>query len=119
MGDSRPGPAPLPPRLKQLLVYLFAGTRGAEMRARIVFLLAERPQNTNQLAEALGVDYKAVQHHLKVLQKSGLIQTPQPDAYGALWFLTPDMEAGLPYLRGIWKQYGKTEIKEPEESHGP
>jgi len=106
----------IPARLKQLLIYLFAGTRGAEMRARIIILLAEKPRNTNQLAEALGVDYKAVQHHLKILVKNGLLQTPQADAYGALYFLAPDMEAGLDYVQGIWKQYGKTELSAPGET---
>lgn len=104
---------PLPARLRQLLLYLFAGTRGAEMRARIVFFLAEKPANTNQLAEQLGVDYKAVQHHLRTLEKSGLLSTPQPGLYGALWFLTPDMEAGLDYVRGIWSQSGKNPLREP------
>lgn len=112
MADALPGP--LPTRLKQLLVYLFAGTRGAEMRARIVLLLAGKSMNTNQLAEVLGVDYKAVQHHLRTLEKSGLLSTPQPGLYGALYFLTPDMEAGLDYVRTIWNQSGKTALKGPE-----
>lgn len=109
MADPSTTP-PLPTRLRQLLLYLFAGTRGAEMRVRIVLMLAEGPRNTNQLAEALGVDYKAVQHHLRTLEKSVLVSTPQPGLYGALYFLTPDMEAGLDYVRGIWSQSGKTPL---------
>ena len=49
---------------KRLLWYLFAGSRGGENRIRIIDLIKEQPQNINQLAEALGVDYKAVQNHI-------------------------------------------------------
>lgn len=34
----------------QLLVYLFAGTRGAEMMMRIVLALTARPLNINELS---------------------------------------------------------------------
>lgn len=100
------------PYFKQLLVYLFAFSRGAEMRFKIVATLRERPSNANQLARELGVDYKAVQHHLSVLVKNRLIQTPQRDAYGALYFLTPIMEHHLEYVKEIWKKYGKSQNKE-------
>lgn len=100
---------------KQLLMYLFAGTRGAEMRMRIVFALAERPSNTNRLAEDFGVDYKAIQYQLGVLTKNGLIQTPNKDSYGAIYFLTPVMERYLDYVRAIWNRYGKTKINAEAE----
>ena len=77
------------------------------MRVRIVYALADRPTNTNQLSKDLQVDYKAIQHHLNVLLRNGLIQTPQKDSYGALYFLTPRMEEYLDYVRDIWSRYGK------------
>lgn len=82
------------------------------MRFRIVTALGERPSNANKLATELGVDYKAVQHHVNVLMKNRLIQTPQRDAYGALYFLTPIMEQHLEYVKEIWKKYGKSKNKE-------
>jgi predicted transcriptional regulator len=91
-------------------VYLFAGSRGAEMRMRIVLALAERPANTNQLADVLSVDYKAIQYQLNVLLKNRLLQTPNKDSYGALYFLAPIMERNLEYVREIWNRYGKTKI---------
>lgn len=96
--------------LKQLLVYLFVGTRGAEMRMRLILALGQRPLNTNQLAEELKVDYKAVQYQLDVLTRNALVQTPNKDSYGALYFLTPLMERYMDYVRGIWSRYGKTLI---------
>ena len=50
------------PNAKRLLWFLFAGSRGGENRIKIISLLKERPYNINQLAEVLGVDYKAIQH---------------------------------------------------------
>ena len=96
--------------LRQLLVYLFAGSRGAEMRIRIVLVLASKPANTNELAEYLGVDYKAIQYQLDVLLRNRLVQTPNKGDYGALYFLAPNMERNLDYVREIWNRYGKTKI---------
>ncbi len=80
------------------------------MRVRIVLALAERPANTNQLANELDVDYKAIQYQLNVLLRSKLIQTPNKESYGAIYFLAPMMEEHLDYVREIWNKYGKTKI---------
>ena len=61
------------PEVRRLLWYLFAGSRGGENRIRIIDALKERPQNMNQLADSLGVDYKAVQHHIRVLEKNNMV----------------------------------------------
>lgn len=74
---------------------------------KVVLALVDRPSNANQLARNLGVDYKAIQHHLSVLLKNGLIDSPQKNSYGALYFLTPRMEQYLDYVREIWSKYGK------------
>lgn len=101
--------------LKQILVYLFAGSRGAEMRMHIILALADRPANTNQLANNLGVDYKAVQYQLNVLMQNRLIETPVKESYGALYFLTPIMQRYLDYVREIWNKFGKTQINKKRE----
>lgn len=80
------------------------------MRVRIVLALSEQPANTNQLADNLQVDYKAIQYQLSVLLKNKLIQTPNRDSYGALYFLSPTMEKNLDYVKEIWNRYGKTKI---------
>jgi DNA-binding transcriptional ArsR family regulator len=55
--------------VKRLLWYLFAGSKGGDNRIKIIDLLKERPYNINQLAEALDLDYKAIKHHITVLEK--------------------------------------------------
>jgi len=52
---------------------LFVGSRGATNRIRIMSALRKRPSNRNQLATELGIEYKAIQHHLKVLEKNYLV----------------------------------------------
>ncbi len=46
---------------------LFVGSRGAANRIRIMSVLRNRPRNRNQLATELDLDYKNIQHHIKIL----------------------------------------------------
>ena len=96
--------------LRRLLWYLFAGTRGGPSRAEIIKTLQNRPCNANQLAQGLGVDYKTVQHHIRVLEENGLVVPSEKGAYGAVLFLTPKMEEALPILDEIWGKIGKRKI---------
>jgi DNA-binding transcriptional ArsR family regulator len=82
------------PEAKRLLWFLFAGSRGGENRIRIIDLLKDRPHNMNQLAEAMGVDYKAVQHHVGVLEKNNMV-TGVGEKYGVLYFISNYLEANI------------------------
>lgn len=82
------------PDTKRLLWFLFAGSRGGENRIRIIDLIKERPHNMNQLAEAMGVDYKAVQHHIGVLEKNNMV-TRTGEKYGVLYFISNYLEANI------------------------
>ncbi len=53
---------------------LFVGSRGGTNRIRIMSVLRKRPRNRNQLATELGVDYKGIEHHIKVLEGSNLVK---------------------------------------------
>ena len=98
--------------LKRLLWYLFAGTRGGPSRAEIIKALQNRPCNANQLAQILRVDYKTIQHHVGILEESGLIVPSNKGTYGAVLFLTPKMEEALPILDEIWSKIGRRKINE-------
>lgn len=93
--------------LKYLLGWLIAGTRGGPTRAKIIEILKETPQNANQLANQLGMDYRTIRHHLKVLEKNRLITTAG-EGYGTTYFLSPAMEEnyGLfeEIVKRIWKK---------------
>jgi len=79
---------------RRLLLYVFSGTRGGYTRLRIISLLSERPFNTNQLASEMGLDYKAIQHHLAVLEKNSLV-TKVGEKYGATYHLSNYLEANI------------------------
>jgi DNA-binding transcriptional ArsR family regulator len=82
------------PNAKRLLWFLFAGSRGGDNRMKIIDLLKERPYNINQLSESLGLDYKAIQHHILVLQKNNMI-TKMGEKYGVLYFVSNYLEANI------------------------
>ena len=92
--------------LKYLLGWLIAGTRGGPTRAKIIESLREAPQNANQLAIALKMDYKTMRHHLDVLEKNKLI-TSIGDRYGATYFLSQAMEDNYIVFEEIAKKIGK------------
>ena len=77
--------------MKRVIWWLIVGTKGGVNRARIIRALNERPYNANQLTELLGLDYKTVRHHLKVLQDNKII-TATGDRYGTVYFLSSCME---------------------------
>ena len=81
--------------LRRVLWHLLGGTRGGPLRIRILGELRERPYNTNQLTGLLGVDYKTVQHHLRVLVENRVLSSTG-QAYGAVFLPTPDMEESWP-----------------------
>jgi predicted transcriptional regulator len=82
------------PDARRLLWFLFAGSRGGENRIRIISLLKERPYNQNQLAEAMGLDYKAIQHHITVLEKNNMV-IKAGEKYGVLYFVSPYLEHNI------------------------
>jgi DNA-binding transcriptional ArsR family regulator len=92
---------------KYLLGWLIAGTRGGVSRAKIIQTLNETPQNANQLANLLGMDYRTIRHHLQVLQKNKII-TSAGEGYGTTYFLSPAMEENYAQfeeiLKKIWKK---------------
>jgi DNA-binding transcriptional ArsR family regulator len=73
---------------------VFTGTRGGYTRLRIISLLSDRPFNTNQIASEMNMDYKAIQHHLNVLEKNNLV-TRLGEKYGALFHLSNYLEANI------------------------
>jgi len=79
---------------RKLLLFLFTGARGGFTRLRIVMLLLEKPYNTHQLALELGLDYKAVQHHMKILEKNNLV-SKIGEKYGAVFHISNFLEYNI------------------------
>ena len=79
---------------RKLLLYLFTSTRGGFTRLRIIMNLLEQPYNTHQMAQELDLDYKAVQHHMKVLEKNNLVNRIG-EKYGAIFHLSTFLEINI------------------------
>jgi len=79
---------------RKLLLYLFTTTKGGFTRLKIIMQLTERPLNTHQLSKELDLDYKAIQHHMKVLEKNNLV-TKIGNKYGATFHLSNYLEINI------------------------
>ena len=82
------------PYAKRLLWFVFAGSRGGLNRLRLVSVLKNTPLNANQLAKELGLDYKAIQHHVRVLEKNNII-TKVGEKYNVTFFISNFLEANM------------------------
>ena len=97
--------------LKYLLGWLIAGTRGGLTRAKIIQILRQTPQNANQLARALKMDYRTIRHHLGVLQKNRIVIS-EGEGYGTTYFLSPTMEENYAMFQDIVDKIWKKEKRE-------
>lgn len=89
--------------MRRMLWYLIAGTRGGVNRAKIIKYLNERPNNVNQLAEILKVDYRTIRYHMDVLEENEIV-TSAGEKYGKLYFLSEKMEKNYDTFLEIWKE---------------
>jgi len=100
--------------LKYLLGWLIAGSRGGVTRAKIIETLRESPQNANQLANSIEMDYRTIRHHLKLLEKNRII-TSSGDGYGNTYFLSTDMEENYGLFEEILNKLWKRQKREKKK----
>ena len=94
--------------MKRILWYLIAGSRGGFNRARIIEAIHDRPYNVNQLSQELNLDYKTIQHHIKVLEDHNIVVNSTGEKkYGAMFFLTNSMEENYPIFLEILSKMKK------------
>ena len=95
------------PTARRLLWYLFAGSKGGENRIKIINLLQDTPLNINRMAEVLDLDYKAVQHHVDVLEKNNLISR-MGEKYGIMYFVSNYLESNIDTFKEIITKINKS-----------
>ena len=91
------------PDIIRLLWFIFAGTRGGDNRIKILDLLIKNPLNINRISEELQLDYKTIQHHVRILEKNNLV-TKMGDKYGILYFISNYMEKNIESYYNIKKK---------------
>ncbi|MEJ2271101.1 MAG: winged helix-turn-helix domain-containing protein [Candidatus Bathyarchaeota archaeon] len=98
-------------QIKYLLGWLIAGTRGGLTRAKMIETLNENPQNANQLANTLKMDYRTIRHHIKILEKNKLI-TSAGNGYGTTYFLSIELEENYNLFEEIVNKLWKKQKRE-------
>ena len=93
------------PDFRRMLLFLLGGSRGGENRARIIRRLRAKPSNINQLAGDLGLQYKAIQHHIRILVSNSLLVT-SGEKYGMIYSLNPWFEAHIDLFEQICGKLG-------------
>lgn len=79
---------------------MFFGTRGGPTRIKIVDLIKDRPYNVNQLSTEIKMDYKTVQHHIKILEDNKII-VPEEKKYGTMYFHSQMFEQSIDIFNEI------------------
>ena len=69
----------------------------------MIKLLKDGMYNANKIAEMLSLDYKTVQHHLKVLKENNIVRSDS-DGYGAVYILTDYFMANFSVFTEIWSK---------------
>lgn len=95
------------PDAKRLLWFVFAGSRGGLNRLKIISKLKKNPFNTNQLAKEMGLDYKAIQHHIRVLEKNNMI-TKIGEKYNVTYFISTYLEVNMEAFEEIARELDKS-----------
>jgi predicted transcriptional regulator len=79
---------------KNLLWMVFVSSRGGQNRIRMISALRKSPFNTHQLAKELGLNYRAIQHHISVLEKNNLV-AHVGEKYGMTYFPSTLLEVNM------------------------
>jgi len=85
---------------KMLMWVVFAGSKGAANRIKIINLLKKHPYNVNQLSEELHLDYKTIQHHIRVLETNNFV-SKAGSSYPIIYFIAPLLEFNMEMLEEI------------------
>ena len=102
------------PHMKELFSSVFTGMSGRYTRMRIICAITEEPMNTLELSKKLELDYKTIQHNIKVLESNSLIAR-EGEGYGDLFFPSELISSNLPTLykviRRVEEKLDKSEKK--------
>jgi len=103
------------PGFRSLMWYLLFGTRGGPNRRRLLEELVRSPANAHQLAASVGLDYRTVRHHLRVLEHHGAVTRPLGDAYATPYEICASTSA---YLETLATPPGPAPVGRSVRRHG-
>lgn len=88
--------------MEGVLWHLLASSRGGSTRVRILQALDERPQNANELATELGMDYTTIRHHLDVLMDNNIVRRTDDD-YATTYLVTDQAKVNWDIIEEIFE----------------
>ena len=80
--------------IKQLMCFLFTGSKGGIRRIKIILKIKDSPLNVNRLSRELEIEYKSILQHVKILQKHGML-VDSGKTYGKKYSLSPLLETNI------------------------
>ncbi len=101
-------------QLTKQLKWLLLSSRGGKTRTKIIKTVHGTPQNANQIATQLNVDYKTIRHHLSVLHKNRLVITIGNGNYCTAYTLSEPMEENYQLFEEITNTTNKTKQIPPQ-----
>ncbi|MBD3196158.1 MAG: ArsR family transcriptional regulator [Candidatus Lokiarchaeota archaeon] len=87
----------------QVLYWLIANSIGGKNRVKIIDSLFKKPQNAHELSENLGIEYKTIRYHLKVLRENDFIEVAG-SGYGKTYFISENLMKHKDYYNKICKE---------------
>ena len=103
------------PYMKELFTSIFTGMSGRYTRMRIICAITEEPMNALELSKKLELDYKTIQHNIKVLESNTLI-VREGEGYGDLFFPSDLISSNLPTLYKVIRRVEK-KLDKPEKKY--
>ena len=85
---------------------LILGRKGGKTTTMIIDRILEQPYNLNQLSNELGLDYKTIKYHMKLILKSKLVVQGEIK-YGSLYYPTQKLINNLKDYEQIKKYLNK------------
>lgn len=89
-----------------IINYIFTGMKGGMNRVEIIKILSKNKLNANQIKEKTGLDYKTVQHHIRLLLKNRFI-VASGQKYGAVYSITEEFKENFNLFKEILAKVNK------------
>ena len=103
------------PHMNSLLSSVFTGMSGRYTRMRIICAITEEPMNARELSKKLELDYKTIQHNIKVLESNNLIDR-EGEGYGDMFFPSDLISSNLSTLYKVIRKV-EDKLDKPEKKY--